>query len=206
MAADSEDVVAVRWKLQKQAAIEQVLAVPLISRVAQEILEHDRPAREVGDAKRKEATSCGRAQIHDRQSEGSPGSDPQPGDEPEVAGIALPRRSRLQADRRAASKGIAPDRVEQAVVERADVRVGGLGRPSIELDGRPVASAFELTVVKEEHARDRRHDDSCRALAWRGEARGGARFVVVLEKADRATLVLSIGAEMGRNVLRGPRA
>lgn len=165
MAADPEEVVAVRWKLKEQAAIEQVLAVPPVSRVAQEILEHDRPAREVGDAKRKEAASRGRAQIHDRQSEGSPGSDPQPGDESEVAGIALPGRSRLQADRRAASKGIAPDRVEQAVIERADVRVGGLGRPSMELDWRPVASAFELTVVKEKHARDGRHDDSRGALA-----------------------------------------
>jgi hypothetical protein len=57
-------------------------------------------------------------------------------------------------------------------------------------------SALKLTLVKQHRARQR-HAHDCRGAMFPGrECCGGSGFVMILEKADQATLVSRIALQM----------
>ena len=85
---------------------------------------------------------------------------------------------------------------KKPLVERPQLDVDRLGGPTPQVDGHLDLATLQLPFVQEAKAWRQKGDDGGGAVLGRGKHLGGARLVVVLEKAGAVILEVEPGGEM----------
>src|SRR5689334_17448 len=146
-AGHAEQVVPVGRQVEVQPADEQVVALPVVADLRQDVLEMDDLAGELGECQGNEALCRLAGKVRHRQPELPMLADPQPRDQPAVRLVAGPRLGGLEADGVPEPEALVVGCPQDAAVEVPQCGVGWLFGLAPELDWDVGAGALDLAVA-----------------------------------------------------------
>ena len=110
--------------------------------------------------------------------------------------VAVPAGCAFEKLPLAVAKGGLTQYAEKAFVEIVQVLVERLARASCEMGRNPLLAPFKLTLVKEAQAGRQEGEDGGSLVHLTRECCGGARLIVILQKASQLVLIIEARVEM----------